>query len=173
MPHSTSPESGADSGRSQRPAPAEKDPFVAVNLGGKRLRSRKGSRVGGFRPPSAQVPIDDRWYYAHNCGKSAAGTSGREQSMGLKVLVIGMGVLIVAGVAVVLVTIVNRSLAPPAGVGEVRWQLPQGAEVKDWRVAGDELVVRLEQDGAVLFWTFDRRSGQRLGEVRLESGSNP
>ena len=92
--------------------------------------------------------------------------------MGLKALVIGMGVAIVAGIAVVLVTIVNRSLAPEATV-EVRWQLPQGAEVRDWRVAGDELVVRLEQDGAVLFWTFDRRSGQRLGEVRLEPGSNP
>ena len=93
--------------------------------------------------------------------------------MGLKALVIGMGVLIVAGIAVVLVTIVNRSLAPPASVGEARWQLPQDAEVTDWRVAGDDLVVRLEQDGAVLFWTFDRRSGQRLGEVRLEPGSNP
>ncbi len=92
--------------------------------------------------------------------------------MGLKALVIGMGVLIVAGVAVVLVTIVNRSLAPVAA-GEVRWQVPQGAEVRDWRVAGDDLVIRLEQDGAVLFWTFDRRSGQRLGEVRLESGSKP
>lgn len=110
---------------------------------------------------------------AHNYGKSAAGTSGGEQFMGLKALVIGMGVLIVAGVAVVLVTIVNRSLAPPADVGEVRWQVPQGAEVRDWRVAGDDLVIRLEQDGAVLFWTFDRRSGQRLGEVRLEPGSNP
>ncbi len=92
--------------------------------------------------------------------------------MGLKALVIGMGVLIVAGVAVVLVTIVNRSLAPVAA-GEVRWQLPPGAAVRDWRVAGDDLVIRLEQDGAVLFWTFDRRSGQRLGEVRLEPGSNP
>ena len=93
--------------------------------------------------------------------------------MGLKALVIGMGVAIVVGVAVVLVTVVNRSLAPPAGVGEVRWQLLEGAVLKDWRVAGDDLVIRLEQDGAVLFWTFDRRSGQRLGEVRLESGSKP
>ena len=92
--------------------------------------------------------------------------------MGLKALIIGMGVLIVAGVAVVLVTIVNRSLAP-AATGEVRWQLPEGAEVKDWRVAGDDLVIRLEKDGAVLFWTFDRRSGQRVGEVRLEAGSKP
>ena len=92
--------------------------------------------------------------------------------MGLKALVIGMGVLIVAGVAIVLVTIVNRSVAPKA-TDEMRWQLPEGAEIRDWRVAGDDLVVRLEQDGAALFWTFDRRSGQRLGEVRLEPGSNP
>ena len=109
----------------------------------------------------------------HNYGKSAAQASGGKQRMGLKALVIGMGVAIVIGVAVVLVTVVNRSLAPPAGVGEVRWQLPEGAVLKDWRVAGDDLVIRLEQDGAVLFWTFDRRSGQRLGEVRLESGSKP
>lgn len=92
--------------------------------------------------------------------------------MGLKALVIGMGVLIVIGVAVVAVTVVNRSLAPGAD-SDTRWQLPEGARIEDWRVAGDDLVVRLEQDGAVLFWTFDRRSGQRLGEVRLESGSKP
>ena len=109
---------------------------------------------------------------SHNYGKSAPMTNGGKRSTGLKALVIGMGVLIVAGVAVVLVTIVNRSLAPGAA-GEVRWQLPEGAEIRDWRLAGDELVVRLEQDGAVLFWTFDRRSGQRLGAVRLEPGSNP
>ena len=110
---------------------------------------------------------------AHNYGKSAAEASGGEQRMGLKALVVGMGVAIVIGVAVVLVTIVNRSLTPPDGAGEARWRLPAGAEVKDWRVVGDDLVIRLEQDGAVLFWTFDRRSGQRLGEVRLESGSKP
>lgn len=92
--------------------------------------------------------------------------------MGLKALVIGMGVLIVIGAAVVAVTIVNRSLAPAAD-SDTRWQLPEGARIEDWRVTGDDLVVRLEQDGAVLFWTFDRRSGQRLGEVRLESGSKP
>ena len=109
----------------------------------------------------------------HNYGKSAARASGGKRRMGLKALVIGMGVAIVIGVAVVLVTVVNRSLAPPDGAGEVRWQLPEGAVLKDWRVAGDDLVIRLEQDGAVLFWTFDRRSGQRLGEVRLESGSKP
>ena len=92
--------------------------------------------------------------------------------MGLKALVIGMGMLIVIGVAVVAVTIVNRSLAP-ATDSDTRWPLPEGARIEDWRVTGDDLVVRLEQDGAVLFWTFDRRSGQRLGEVRLESGSKP
>ena len=108
-----------------------------------------------------------------NYGKSTTQTGNGKRSMGLKALVIGMGVLIVIGVAVVLVTIANRSLAPSGDGGEIRWQLPEGAEVKDWRVAGDDLVIRLEQDGAVLFWTFDRRSGQRLGEVRLESGSKP
>ena len=110
---------------------------------------------------------------ARNYGKSAARMDSGTRSMGLKALVVGMGVLIVIGVAVVAVTIVNRSLAPPAGIGEVRWQLPRGAEVEDWRVAGDELVIRLETDGAVLFWTFDRRSGQRLGALRLEPGSKP
>lgn len=110
---------------------------------------------------------------AHNYGKSAAEASGGKRSMGLKALVIGMGVAIVIGVAVVLVTVVNRSLAPSAGVGETLWRLPPGTEVRDWRAAGDDLVVRLEQDGTVLFWTFDRRSGQRLGEVRLEPGSKP
>jgi len=92
--------------------------------------------------------------------------------LGLKALVIGMGVLIVIGVAVVAVTLVSRSLAPRAG-GAVLQQLPRGAEVRDWRAAGGDLIVRLEQDGAVLFWTFDRRTGQRRSAVRLEAGSKP
>ena len=109
---------------------------------------------------------------ARNYGKSAAQMSNGKLSAGLKALVVGMGVLIVIGFAVVAVTIVNRSVAPVVHE-DARWQLPEGAEVKDWRVAGDELVIRLERNGAVLFWTFDRRSGQRLGEVRLEAGSKP
>ncbi|MCY4230036.1 MAG: hypothetical protein OXF26_03955 [Alphaproteobacteria bacterium] len=118
----------------------------------------------------------------HNYGKFVLKTSVREQAMslkalflgmrGLNALVFGMGMLIVAGVTIILGTIVNRSLAPTT-TGEVRWLLPQGAEVRDWRIAGDEFVIRLEQDGATLFWTFDRRSGQRRGAVRLEPGPNP
>ena len=57
---------------------------------------------------------------ARNYGKSAARMSNAKLSAGLKALVIGMGVLIVTGFAVVAVTVVNRSLAPlytrtPAG----------------------------------------------------------
>ncbi len=109
---------------------------------------------------------------ARKYGKSAAWIHSGKRALGLKALVVGMGVLIVIGVAVVAVTLVSRSLAPRAG-GDVVQQLPRGAEFKDWRVAGSDLIVRLEQDGAVLFWTFDRRSGQRRSEVRLEAGSKP
>ncbi len=94
------------------------------------------------------------------------------QAMALKALVIGMGVLIVIGLAVVIVTIASRSLEPEAA-SETRWRLPPGAEIAGWRLAGSDLVVRLDREGAVSFWTFDRRSGQRRGEIVLESDPAP
>jgi hypothetical protein len=64
----------------------------------------------------------------------------------LKALVIGMGVLIVAGIGVVAVTLVNRmggsaSSSPSAAAGRI--ELPAGARIAETHVDGKTVVLRL------------------------------
>jgi hypothetical protein len=78
----------------------------------------------------------------------------------LKTLVIGMGVLIVAGIAVVAVTMVNRmgggaapsATAPVAG----RVALPGGARILDAHADGKLIVVRIAlADGGTRVAVYD------------------
>lgn len=71
---------------------------------------------------------------------------------GLKTLVIVMGVLIVAGLVVVVATIVSRissrmagtTASAPATLGDVVLPLPAGCRVAEMTVAGERLWLRLE-----------------------------
>ena len=88
----------------------------------------------------------------------------------LKALVIGMGVLIVAGIGVVAVTLVNRmgggttSLVPPiAG----RIELPQGARIADAHVDGKSVVLRLTMpDGTSRIALYDM-SGKLVSMIEV------
>ena len=85
----------------------------------------------------------------------------------LKSLVIGMGILITAGLAVVIVTVANRT-DEPRGEASAAWAVPDGAAVDGWEVGGGHLVVHLRDGGGNrLFWTFDAATGKRLAEIRL------
>ena len=104
---------------------------------------------------------------------------------GLKALVIGMGLLILFGLTVVIVTVVKRSgdtksagvMNSPAGVtvpvergfGEKLIIIPKDATVLETIIDNNRLVLRLKLDDkkqALLL--IDSFSGQRLGLIRLD-----
>ena len=104
---------------------------------------------------------------------------------GLKGLVIGMGLLIVFGLTVVIVTVVKRSgdtksagvMNSPAGVtvpvergfGEKRVTIPKDAIVLETILDNNRLVLRLKlSDKKQALLLIDSLSGQRLGLIRLD-----
>ncbi|MDP1964404.1 MAG: DUF6476 family protein [Reyranella sp.] len=98
----------------------------------------------------------------------------------LKVLVIVMGLLIVAGFVVVAAEIARRmstpnAARPPAsgttsGFSE-RIALPSGARVVSMNAVGDRLVVHVEtQGGPSAAYIVDPRNGALLGTVEFPPG---
>ncbi|MBV8392642.1 MAG: hypothetical protein JOY81_05620 [Alphaproteobacteria bacterium] len=97
----------------------------------------------------------------------------------LKVLVIVMGLLIVAGFIVIAAEIARRmsnsnATRSPAGSTAFaeRIALPSGAQVLSMTTAGDRLVVHVEgQDGLSTAYIVDPRTGQLLGTVAFPPGA--
>ena len=96
--------------------------------------------------------------------------------MWLKILVIVMGLLIVAGFVVVAAEIARRMSNPgavrsPAGVPfSERLALPPGARVVSMTTAGDRLIVHVETQGAPMAFIIDPRNGALLGTVEFSPG---
>jgi hypothetical protein len=94
----------------------------------------------------------------------------------LKVLVIVMGLLIVAGFIIVAAEIARRMSTPNAGRSPAtsfseRIALPPGARVVSMTAAGDRLVVHVEtQGGPASAYIVDPRSGALLGTVEFPPG---
>ena len=97
----------------------------------------------------------------------------------LKVLVIVMGLLIVAGFIVIGVEIARRMSSassraaptPSAGFAE-RIALPSGAQVVSVSSAGDRLAVHVRAvDGRSTVYIVDPRSGALLGTVDFPPGA--
>jgi len=93
----------------------------------------------------------------------------------LKILVIVMGVLLVAGttaLVIVVVARVNRPAAPPAPAvtGSRTIELPPGARVIATEASGDRLVVRLAlSEGGEELLIFDLASGARIASIMLQT----
>jgi hypothetical protein len=99
----------------------------------------------------------------------------------LKALVIGMGVLIVAGVGVIAVTLVNRmggtspGSAPTAAIASNssvagRIELPPGARIAETHVEGKTLVLRLAMpDGGTRIAVYDL-TGKAIASVEVVVG---
>ncbi len=92
----------------------------------------------------------------------------------LKAVVIGLGVLIAVGVAVLVVVVFNRVIAPGGG-GDVKdgfvttaVALPAGARVITMTGEDDTLSLLVEgPDGGQQVITVDRRDGAILGTLDL------
>lgn len=98
----------------------------------------------------------------------------------LKVLVIVMGLLIVAGFVVVAAEIARRmstpnAARPPASGGangfSERIALPSGARVVSMSAIGDRLIVHVEtQGGPTAAYVIDPRNGALLGTIDFPPG---
>ena len=98
--------------------------------------------------------------------------------MWLKVLVIVMGLLIVAGFVVIAAEIARRMSNPnsaraPSATFSERIALPSGARVVSMTAAGDRLVVHVETSGgASAAYVVDPRNGTLLGTVEFPPGTS-
>ncbi len=95
----------------------------------------------------------------------------------LKVLVIVMGLLIIAGFVVIAAEIARRmsgspSAVAPAAAFNTRIALPSGAHVVSMQGVGDRLVVHVEmQGGPATAYIVDPRNGTLLGTVEFPPGA--
>ncbi len=96
----------------------------------------------------------------------------------LKALVIGMGVLIVAGTAVIAVMIARRGDDGGAASGGVsitpaKIALPAGARVIETALDGDRIALRIAlTGGGERVMIIDARTGRRIGAVDLVPGAS-
>ncbi len=96
----------------------------------------------------------------------------------LKVLVIVMGLLIVAGFVVIAAEIARRMSTPNAARSPAaasgfteRITLPSGARVVSMNAVGDRLVVHVETQGGPAFaYVVDPRNGAVVGTVEFAPG---
>ena len=98
----------------------------------------------------------------------------------LKVLVAVMGVLLIAGFAVVVVTIMSRltqhatPTAPaatehPVPFGNTAVTLPADSLVMEVQGAGDHILLRLDlRDGTEMLLVLDATTGTELGRIKLD-----
>lgn len=103
----------------------------------------------------------------------------REQRIqrNLKILVIAMGVLILAGLGAVAVRILQFSNPPAARVaagatsvatpaGEIGMELPKGARIVSISVSTDRLAVHHESPTGVGITIIDLTTGRRIADVK-------
>ena len=95
----------------------------------------------------------------------------------LQALVVVMGVMIVAGVGVVFVTIAHRlshphvgpslAAAPSGTPGIARIELPPGTEVEEMSSAGGRIVLRLRAADRESLLVLDQDSGRVVERIEL------
>ncbi len=95
----------------------------------------------------------------------------------LKALVIGMGVLIVAGFVLLVIGLANKfSQGGKEGFGAAEVAVPDGCSVVETLAEGDRLLLRLEgpaERGCAQIVVVDLESGAVRGRLRLAPGAAP
>ena len=86
---------------------------------------------------------------------------------GLKVAVVVMGVLIVAGTVGLFVVLVQRMSAGSGRIASIVLDEPAGTRITGTSVAADRVSVQLQGGGPDRVVWVDTRSGQVLGRVAL------
>jgi hypothetical protein len=101
----------------------------------------------------------------------------------LKVLVVVLGVLLLAGFAVVVVTIMSRlgqratpvaTTARLAPFGNTTVTLPADSLIMEVQGAGDRILLRLDlADGSEMLLVLDAATGTELGRIKLDHEKAP
>lgn len=88
--------------------------------------------------------------------------------MRLKLLVIGMGVVILVGFVVVVATIIDRLSNPrtPEVLGQVAVAVPAGCLLADSWTADDRLYLRFAGEACGIVVAVDAESGQELARYQ-------
>ncbi len=91
---------------------------------------------------------------------------------GLKILVIVMGALLVAGIAGLVVALATRMShrAPPpvAAFSAPPIMLPHGSTIESMRVGADRIILQIDlADGSVQLFVIDLATGRQLGTIPL------
>ena len=86
---------------------------------------------------------------------------------GLKTAVIVMGVLIVAGVGVIIVTLVSRVAVPQGALADMLLDEPAGTHIAAAAGPPDKLVVLLQGGGPDRVVVLDLGRSRRIGGVAL------
>ena len=93
----------------------------------------------------------------------------------LKFIVIAMGLLIVAGVTVLGVTIVNRvaarSDAATAPTEQIALSLPEGARIVETTLADNRLALRIETSDGVEIRILNLATGELVSTIKIEAQS--
>ena len=82
-------------------------------------------------------------------------------------LVIFMGLLIVGGVAVIVVTLIHRAGAPSLAVADILLTEPEGTHIATIAPAGDRLGVLLQGGGPDRVVFVDAAHGRVVGHLAL------
>jgi len=96
----------------------------------------------------------------------------------LKALVIGMAILIFAGLVLLIFGIINRSnelgdnnTTRLTGFGSVQFELPFGAVVQDTDIDDDRILLRIKlPDGGSRLILLSVTTGMQVGTVDLKTG---
>jgi hypothetical protein len=81
--------------------------------------------------------------------------------------VVGMGVLIVAGLATIAVVITNRMSGGPGGIASAVLEEPAGTRIAGASLAPDRLALQLQGGGPDRVLVVDTKTGRVLGRVTL------
>jgi hypothetical protein len=85
----------------------------------------------------------------------------------LKVAVVAMGVLIIAGVTLLVVVIVERASAPAGAPMSRVLDEPVGTRIVAMSAASDRLALQLQGGGPDRVVVLDMRSGREVGRAAL------
>ena len=92
---------------------------------------------------------------------------------GLKTLIIGMGILIVAGLVFLVIGIVNKTdyhSHSEKPFSQVSVNIPQGTDVVEMQVDDGRIVVRLKlSDGSHRIVVLNAKTGKPAGQIDLKS----